>query len=147
MGRGTVRRTVEGCARCTGGNDCGYDVIDGSKHFTRRNAERLEPQRFQFDVSLGIPRRPVAAIMRLAVNLDRQARRQTGKVEAVRTNRMLPAEPIAPGSQPQGTPQHDLGRVPGPAFAAGELDGLPGCGEDPSTPRLRRAVPLPVPGR
>ncbi len=89
----------------------------------------------------------IAASMDFTVDLDRQSCRQTGEIEAVCVDRMLAAKFKSAGPCTQNAPQNHFGQIATATLAAGHIDDGALRGEDPSTIRLRRTVPLPVPGR
>ena len=146
-GRGTAgpRPVVEGCPLATGVNDQSHDCLNVAQHFGRRHAQGSEAEPAYDCIPLLIPRRPVTPRMRLAIDLDRQARLQAREVETVRPKRMLSPELVPPRTLAESAPEQHLRQVAGAAFAAGAQDGGAGCREDPST--MLRMVPLPVPGR
>jgi len=78
-------------------------------------------------IAMLIAFRPIAARMGLAIDLDREPRVMTGKIEAAVADGMLAAEFESSGAFPQFTPEQDFGEVPAPAFATGGAVRGVGC--------------------
>ncbi len=110
LGRGTVRRTVEGQAIASLHHDIANDMIQIAKHVTRRDPQNRNAVLSQKRIAPGIPLRSVATPMHLAVNFDRQPRRRTVEVQHIRPRRMLSAKPQPLGPIAQHAPQCDLGQ-------------------------------------
>ena len=117
------------------------------QHILRRQSQHGKSSRRQPRIPSLISRRPVAAIVRLAVDLDRQPPVETGEVKHDLAQWMLPPEFEPAGPLAQCPPDQDFGQIAGPPLAFCQLVGGVAGGEHPSTTSLRLAVPLPVPGR
>ena len=147
LGRGTVRRTVEGQAIASLHNDITNDMIQIAKHVTRRDPQNRHAMLAQKSIPPNIPLRPVPALMSLAIHLDRQARRRAIEVEHIGPSRMLPAKPQAFGPLAQNAPEQDLGQrhVPPQSPCASHRPArLRRYSHRPST--MLRMVPLPKQG-
>lgn len=132
-----------------------------AKYLPRRNAHRLETLSAKPGIARFVARRPIAAIMRLAVDLDAKPRLQTGEVEHIPALRALLAKLEAVRPLSKLLPQQDLGQAhllaqPSRPFhrSARRADGsvlraplqiLPGTGR--GTIRRSRMVEGPNPGR
>jgi len=136
---------VEGLARAAGANDGRDGKFGVGEDVARGEAERGEAERREVRVAAGIAGGAVATVVRLAVDLDREADRQAGEVEVVLADRVLATEAKVAGAGAERTPERNLGRVARAAFAAGAFDRA-ARGVSPSTTRLRRAVPSPFRG-
>jgi hypothetical protein len=80
-GRGTSRRLVEGAPLATLAKDSEDDPFKVVEHLRCRNAHGQKPQLSQISISRRVFPGPTGAIMRFAVDLDRQPGRETGEVQ------------------------------------------------------------------
>ncbi len=142
-----MQSMVEGLACLTGGNDGADDRIQIGQNVASRNPERPEAEGRQLVVAAFIASRLIAAVMDLTIDFDRQPCRETSKVETIDADRVLAAKLESTGSRAKYAPECDLGQVAATALSSRHLDRSTCGGENPSTTRLCRAVPLPVPGR
>jgi hypothetical protein len=98
--------------------------------------------RSQDPIALVVPARLITAIMRFAVDLDSQTRRQAGKIQRVRRLGKLPAKFEATRVLAQFSPQEDFRKTHGFAQVTGALHLLDWLIEDrwaPSTTLRPRA--------
>ena len=140
---------MEGLAGTACGDDAGDDAIAIGQDVARGNTQRRKTEAIDNCVATAVAIRPIAAPMYLAIDFNREAGFEAGKVERKFAERMLAAEAEAAGVCSKRAPEDDFGQIAAAPFAAGKLDCPPRCAErratHPST--SLRLVPLPVPGR
>jgi len=83
---------VEGWPRVTCRKDGRNNIIQMRQNIARRNPQDLKAKRCQMRIPLRVSLRPVAAIMRLAINLNGQSPFETDEIQHDVTEWMLPAE-------------------------------------------------------
>ncbi|GAM00255.1 hypothetical protein SP5_026_00030 [Sphingomonas parapaucimobilis NBRC 15100] len=110
LGRGTVRRTVEGQAVASLCDDVTDDAIQIAKYVSGRDAQDGDPMLRQNRIAPSIPLGSIPAFVNLAIDLDGQPRRRAVEVQHIRPRRMLPAKPQPFGPLAEDAPQHDLGQ-------------------------------------
>jgi len=138
---------VEGLWLVASGDDCGNSVFKVFKNEAGGNPQHNKTTQCQPGVAPLVTRWTVAAIMGGAVDLYSQSLSEAGKVENVVTQRMLAAELVATWPLAQFPPDEHFRQVASAALPPGDSNGLGAGRQHPSTARLCRAVPLPVPGR
>jgi len=138
---------VEGSACGAGRNDGADDGVGIAEDVAGRNAESAESEFGETRIAGLIAGRPIPPIMRFPVDLDREPRLQACEIEDISIDRMLAAKFETTRPRAQNAPQQHLRKIAAATFPARANDGLARGVEHPSTTRLRRAVPLPVPGR
>jgi hypothetical protein len=143
-----MRSMVEGApllASVNNSKDYPFKVVE---NLCRRDAHSKETQFAKMSVPSRIARRAIAPVVRFAVDLYRQPRRQAGEVERKPSLRALLPETKAPRPLPQRPPEEPSGRaqlLPEPACELYRLDRRLQNTRAPST--SLRLVPLPGPGR
>ena len=110
LGRGTVRRTVEGQAIASPRDDVTHDAIQIAKHIPSGYVQNRHSMLAQKCVAPSIPLRPITTPVNLAIDLDGQPRRRAVEVQHIGPRRMLPTKPQAVGTLAKDAPQHDLGQ-------------------------------------
>jgi hypothetical protein len=145
-----MRSMVEGAQVGTSRDDEGKHSVHVPEHVARWDPKNAESFTSKQRVASSIATRLVAERMSLPIHLDNHPMAETGEIRRDPIRRELAPElqPVRP--LPQLLPQQDLGQ----AHLAPKLTRAPylldWCLEDtwaPSTIRLRRLVPLRVPGR
>ena len=114
-GRGTARRVVEGQARPAGRNNEIYDRAQVGQYVAGGYPQDVHELASQPPVPIRVPLGLVSAIMRLAVDLDRERGVEAIEVEYIGAGGMLPSELDAGGALAQFAPQQNLGQSHGPA--------------------------------
>ena len=90
----------------------------------------------------------VPALMRFAIDLDRQLHMCAEEIEHIATRRMLVTKLHTSWPRPQGGPEQNLRQGHLLAQASCMVDGLSRPGQHSASPStMLRMVPLPVPGR
>ncbi len=107
MGRGTVRKTVEGVGRKRG--DGGGRTIGIVQHGGGHDADDVMAITAEKGIAVGIAHRSIAAPVRFAVDLDRGAGGAAIQVDDTMADRMLPTEFEAGLMALQPLPQKHLG--------------------------------------
>lgn len=130
-----------------GGDDAAHRSADVGQDVAGRHSENAKAECSERPVTRGVSRWLVAACLMLAIDFDAQACGQAGEIETVVAEWMLTPELEPARTSPQRAPEQYFGQVPAAALAARQRSSGGGGVEHPSTTRLRRAVPLPVPGR
>ena len=130
-----------------GGDDAADRSVYVGQDVAGRHSENAKAERSERQVTRGVSRRLVAARVMLAIDFDAQACGQACEIETVVAEWMLAPELEPARTSPQRAPEQYFGEVPTTALAARQRPSGGGGVEHPSTTRLRRAVPLPVPGR
>jgi len=139
---------VEGSSLTTSRNDSIHTHLQILQNVPSPNPEHRKSLSFQRRDPRAIAFRPVATIVRLAIDLDPQSDFEAGEVDYVRSNRKLAAEAKTAGPFAQLLPQQDFGQAHVLAQAASCPDRLDRADEDKGDPStMLRMVPLPVPGR
>ena len=92
MGRGTIRRMVEGEAPLLNSGDDRLRTIYRVAH---RDTHRLDTARRQPKVANAITRGSIAQVMRRTIDFDRQSGLRTIEVQHIRADRMLASDPDA----------------------------------------------------
>ncbi len=108
LGRGTVRRTVEGQAIASLSDDIANDAVQIAKHLAGRNTQDGHAMLREKRIAPRVPLRPVSPLMGFPIDLHRKLCRRAVEVEHIRPRRMLPAKTQAFRPLAQDTPQHDL---------------------------------------
>ena len=108
LGRGTVRRTVEGHAIASLRDNVTDNAVQIAKHFASGDAQHGHPMPGQKRIATSIPLRPVATLVSFAIHLDRQPRRRAIEIQHISPRRMLSSKAQPLGPLAQDTPQHDL---------------------------------------
>lgn len=147
-GRGTVRRTVEGLPPCADMPHLFHRRRNIIKRAPRGYTNDLDALCGQPCVAIRIAVRPVAHIVRDAVDLNRHASLGTEEVEHITSSRMVAAKLESARTCPQRAPQQAFGQAQLAAQSPCTFDRFSWSaqhGAHPST--ALRAVPLPVPGR
>ena len=124
--------------------DYGVQIL---QHKGCRNAQDGNATRMQKGIAARIAVRAFTPIMGQAVNLDCRPPLQTDEIKDHFAQWVLAAELKATRSFAQFAPDQHFGQVAGAAFAFGDPECAVRGIQHPSTTRLCRAVPLPVPGR
>jgi hypothetical protein len=96
---------VEGAPRPASLYDSNNDAFQVAEHLRSRNSHRNKPHSVERPIPLLVPFWLVAAIVRLSIHLDREARLETGKAEGVEALRGLAPELEASGPLPQYIPE------------------------------------------
>ena len=73
-------------------DDLAHDVVQMGQHVDRRIAHNSQSPRSEPCLAHGITRRPIAAGVRLAINLDDEARGGAVEIANIVVDRMLSAE-------------------------------------------------------
>ena len=109
-GRGTDRRSraVEGAPSPTLIDDPRDDAVQIFQHLDRGNSQCLEAPPLEVPVALLVALRPIAATVRLTVDLYGEARLKACKVHRITDLRKLPAELVAAGSTAELLPKEDF---------------------------------------
>ena len=143
-----MRSMVEGAPRPTSFHDPENQALEVVEHLLRWDPQSKETQILKISVPGRIPRRTIASAMRFAIDLDRQACGQAGKVEHERPLRALLPELESVGALLQRPPEQAFGRAQVlPKFAC-ELYRLDWSLQQTRAPSTSlRLVALPVPGR
>ncbi len=102
VGRGTSRRLVEGQSPT---REAIGDGLWIAQHVGSGDAYHSYTSRLKPCILFDILRRPLATIMRFAIDLDDQPRCVAIEIRNVRSGRVLPAKLQATGPLPQHTPQ------------------------------------------
>ncbi len=108
LGRGTVRRTVEGQAVASLCHDVTDDCIQIAKHVAGWDPQDGYPMPGQERIPPHATLRLVPALMDFAIHLNRHPRHRAVKVQHIRPRRMLPTKPQVIGALAQDAPQYDL---------------------------------------
>ena len=107
-GRGTIRRMVEGgrYKRC----DCSDDAIQIAENIVRGESHNAMAVLRQESVSPGVEIGPVAALMRLTIDLDRQPGRATIEIDHIRPDGVALAKLRAEFASPDLIPEPHFGQ-------------------------------------
>src|SRR5437763_16629933 len=103
MGRGTIRRMVEGVSHALG--DGGQYPIQVLHHVRSDEAENTIAVVFHVAVARGVALGPVAVIVRSAVHLDHQPRVAYEEIRNIWTDWVLVADFEAKSAPPKLIPQ------------------------------------------
>ena len=144
LGRGTVRRTVEGHTVASLRNDVTDDIVQIAKHVAGRDSHYRDTMLRQKGIAPRIALGPIRAPMNLAIHFHRQPSRRAVKVQHIRPRRMLPPKPQPLGSFAKDAPKNHLGQrhlAPQSPCASHRPAGLRRYPHCPST--MLRMVPLP----
>jgi hypothetical protein len=145
-GRGTARhcRVVEGYARRSLFKDMPHHRVHVSEDIGSGNSKRPDTDALKLDVACGVSLRPIAAIVRLSVNLDREAGFAAKEIEDKRSKWMLPAKLEAFGTRSKNAPKQGFrqAHILTQRSGALEVSHRHSC---PST--MLRMVPLPEKAR
>ena len=144
MGRGTIRRMVEGVRHQRG--DPFYDPIDVAQHIRRRNAKHSVPAVRQERVSPLVARWTVTSIVSLAVDFNDQTCLAHIKIDDVRPDRMLPSDLHSDLAATQPLPDHYLRQAHLPSQLARGIDLRLAQRDAPSTIRSSANGPRPRSG-
>jgi hypothetical protein len=87
---------------------CGIDI---GKKLSSGNAHNLDPQRLQLRVAIDITLWPIAARMRLTIDLERDFGFGTIEIEDISSHRMLTPKLHDPGTSAEALPQQHLGQA------------------------------------
>ena len=74
---------MEGLALTAGGDNGDDDHVDRLQHFSRGNANCVEPAPAHMSIADGVAFRLIAAIMNFAVDFDGKPCGQTGEIQTV----------------------------------------------------------------
>ena len=88
--------------------DASNDSIQIPQHIRRRNPHCPDPMLCQPRIAPRVTLWPVAALMRLSIDLNAQFRRVAVKIEIVIARRMLVPELVALRSRAKGFPENDF---------------------------------------
>ena len=138
---------MEGCLCITEGDDADDRAFQILEDDRRGNPQNGKPTRSQKSILAIVAFRSVTELVGSTIDFDGNAAFEANEINNDFAQRMLPTKLVATGSFAQFTPDQDFGQIPGATFAPGQAERLIAGGQHPSTTRLRRAVPLPVPGR
>ena len=103
MGRGTVRRTVEGRNPALGHDQSRYR-IEVLQHIHGGNSQCPNSFACHPDIPLGIVLRLITPTMRLAIDFDSELGGRAVEIERVEAERMLMAKPQTEAKKAQMTP-------------------------------------------
>jgi hypothetical protein len=109
---------VEGQARLSRHGYSPHHRLQITKHFARRNPQRLDPMRRKPRVAARIVFRSIGTLVHLTINFDSKPCITAIEIEGVIPAWMLSAELKTIRPPPQNLPQHDFGRRHGAAQAA-----------------------------
>ena len=141
---------VEGAHLRAGRDDEANHGVHVAKDVAGGNSYNTKTLPSEQRISSSIAPRLVAERVPLPIDFDDQAPLQAGEIDRHFANGELLPEFELTGSLTELLPQQHLRQAQLPAQLACALNLLDRCLKDawaPSTTRLRRAVPLPVPGR
>ncbi len=97
MGRGTIRRMVEGKSAAI--EDCGEGVIKVVHHFGGSKPQRPKTIGSEPGVAFAIATRPIARVMGSPIDFDGTLCPWATEVEHIPADWMLPAKPPSGGSR------------------------------------------------
>jgi hypothetical protein len=146
---------VEGAHLRTGRDDVTKQGVHVPEHVTTRDADDAKACTSEHRVTGGIALRLISVAVALAVNFDNQTSLEAGEIDGHFAERELLPELVTVRAFAKLLPEQDFRKAHLLPQQSCALDLLDGGSKNrridpawaPSTTRLRRAVPLPVPGR